>query len=135
MMTQLRLLFGRLRVLALAGAVLALTAGSASALIATSPASAYVHSWSCYEGAYGKCYDNSGKTYNPWHLIGIEGGYNAGYCAKGETSSGSVIEFKCMSGFNYAIGVVCTSTETHAYGYSNFNGQTLYGRADTEGGC
>jgi hypothetical protein len=72
-------------------AALALTAVGAPVLIAPPAASAYVHEWSCFRYAYEKCYDNSGKTYNPWHVMSFDGAYVGGYCVKGETSSGGVI--------------------------------------------
>lgn len=119
----------------LLSALATLSLMSAAASVATQPASAYVHEWACYEGAYGKCYDNSGKTFNRWHVMSFSGEYTGGYCVKGETSSGGVIQFDCRSGYNFASGVVCTNTETHAYGYSNVNGQFEVGYANTEGGC
>lgn len=134
-MTKLRRLCGRLRVLTLLAGALAFTAGSAPGLIAATSASAYTHEWSCFKGAYEKCYDSAGKTYNPWHDMSFDGEGVGGYCVKGETSGGGVIQFDCESGHNFAAGVVCTSTETHAYGYSDLGGQNEAGFANTEGGC
>lgn len=134
-MTQLRQVCGRLRVLTLLGAALAFTAGSAPSLMAATSASAYSHEWGCFKYAYEKCYDNAGKTFNHWHVMSFDGEYTGGYCVKGEASGGGVIQFSCESGHNYATGIVCTSTETHAYGYSNVNGQNEAGYANTEGGC
>jgi hypothetical protein len=116
---------------AFALAVVPLTVALASA----QPASAYTHEWSCFAYAYERCFDNAGKTYNPWHRMSFDGEYDGGYCVKGETSSGGVIQFDCENGTNYAVGTVCTGTETHAYGYSNINGQVEAGLANTEGGC
>lgn len=134
-MEHLRSSLGPLRSRAMLTALLVVAASALSAMAAVPPASAYSHEWACYEGAYGKCYDNTGKTYNHWHVMSFSGEYTGGYCVKGETGSGGVIQFDCRSGSNYASGVVCTGTETHAYGYSNVNGQFEVGYANTEGGC
>ena len=111
-----------------------LTMAAIPALASTPAASAYTHKWNCHLGAYERCFDNTGREYNPWHAMAFDGVYEAGYCVKGETSSGGVIQFACGTGFSIA-GIVCTSTETHAYGYNNRGVETEAGEADTEGGC
>lgn len=98
-------------------------------------ASGYTHEWPCYAYAYEKCYDSGAKQYNHWHYIWFAGEYDGGYCAKGQTSSGGVIQFSCTDGTYYAAGTVCTNTETQAYGYSDIEGQQELGVANTEGGC
>ena len=116
-------------------AALALSAATSSAFVAPQSASAYTHEWACFEYAYERCFDNTGKTFNHWHLVSFDGTYTGGYCAKGAYGEGQQIVFSCTSGKNYATGVVCTNTETHAYGYSDVNGETEAGYANTEGGC
>lgn len=132
-MSRLRLLLVQIRKPALVRTALALTTVGAS-LLATTPASGYTHKWACFVEAYSKCYDYVGSTYNHWHYVGVYGEYLANYCAKGETSSGGVIQFGCATNAGAAGGVVCTNTETHAYAYSSVR-QVLTGTADTEGGC
>jgi hypothetical protein len=116
-------------------AIVALATAGGGTMILAPVASAYTHAWACYSEAHQKCYDNTGKTYNHWHLVSIKGEVVVDYCAKGETSSGGVIQFSCVNNSFGASGVVCTSTETHAYGYSSFGPQGLEGFANTEGGC
>ena len=115
-------------------AVLAIAAVSVS-VVAAPTASAYEHPWKCTKGAYEKCYDGAGKTFNPWHLMTFGGTNFGGYCAKGETSGGGVIQYSCTNNTTQTSGVVCTSTETHAYGYSSTGTQLEAGLANTEGGC
>jgi hypothetical protein len=114
---------------------LALMIAGAPPLVVAQPAGAYSHEWGCVAGAYVKCYDNSGKTFNPWHIMAFSGSGFGGYCVKGETKSGGVIEFACASGVDGVSGRVCTGNETHAYGYSNLSSQFEVGTANTEGGC
>jgi hypothetical protein len=128
-------LVGRLSGAVLVTGTLALTAGALPTLVAPPTASAYTHEWACVRNAYEKCYDNSGKTFNPWHFMSFDGESVGGYCVKGETSGGGVIQFDCETGHNFAAGTVCTSTETHAYGYSNINSNLEAGLANTTGGC
>ena len=117
----------------IAAAVLGATAGSVGG---SSPAGAYQHVWPCPGyGAYQQCYDYSGQTYNTWHYVAISGEARGGYCAKGETSWGAVIQFSCTSNTYYAAGPVCTGTATHAYGYNNIGRENMTGEASTEGGC
>ena len=131
---RLRSLPKKAKALMLPG-IVALTIVGVSAIIAAPSASAYIHEWACYSEAHQKCYDKIGKTYNHWHYVAIKGELIVDYCAKGETSSGGVIQFSCVNDSFGAGGVVCTNTETHAYGYSSFGPQGLEGAANTEGGC
>jgi hypothetical protein len=115
--------------------LLVLASVGATSLVLAAPAGAYSHEWPCVDGAYVKCYDNTGKTFNPWHIMAFSGTGFGGYCVKGETKSGGVIEFACASGVDGVSGKVCTGTETHAYGYSNLSTQFEVGTANTEAGC
>src|SRR5271157_2167877 len=110
----MRTIVRRLRAL-LVAMTLALTVSGTASLLSASPASAYVHDWSCYVGAYQKCFDESGKIFNLWHQIGIQGPHYGGYCAKGQTIHGEVIQFSCASNTYGTFGDVCTGTETQAY--------------------
>lgn len=104
------------------------------AVVAAPTTYGYTHEWACFVGAYSKCYDYVGSEYDHWHYMSVRGEYVANYCVKGETRSGSVIQFACSTNAGNAGGVVCTTTETHAYAYSSY-GQVLHGYANTEGGC
>jgi len=109
--------------------------GCGAAFLVTPRAEAYTHEWACYAGAYERCNDNAGKTFNLWHRLIATGQYKGGYCVKGEASNGTIYQFECVSNSTSVVGRNCSVPETHAYFYSNQPVQIESGYANTEGPC
>ncbi len=115
--------------------VVALFLVSAVALATAPHADAYTHEWACYDGAYERCFDNSGRVFNPWHRMIATGQSKGGYCVKGEASNGGIYQFECVANATSVVGRDCSAPETHAYFYSNQGLQIESGYANTEGPC